>query len=770
LLSREETVEMNSESIVGKSVPRKEGRDKVTGRSQYVDDMVLPDMLFGATVRSQIPRGRIRKITFGPGIAWDEFVIVSAKDIPGKNCIALIGDDQPCLANEFINHPEEPVLLLAHPDRHLLPQAVEAVSIEYDLLPAIFTIEESERRSEIVWGADNVFKTYLIEKGEVDGTWEKADYIVEGEYTTGAQEQLYIENNGMIAAFDAAQGITVWGSLQCPYYIHKALMALCNLPAEKVRVVQMETGGAFGGKEEYPSMIAGHSALLAIKSGRPVKIIYDRLEDMAATTKRHPSRTRHRTAVSKDGKILGGEIDFTIDGGAYLTLSPVVLSRGAIHAGGPYYWPSVRLRAKAVATNAPPHGAFRGFGAPQSLFAMERHMDRIAQAVGLSPVEIRRRNFLLPGQTTTTEQVVREPIDLAKMLDRALEVSDYQSKKQRFAKENHVGSTRKGVGIAAFLHGAGFTGSGERYLSSVVGVEGCADGNVRVLVSSTEFGQGTKTVLSQIAAETLGLPYENVSMAQADTLEVPNSGPTVASRTVMVVGKLVQSAALGIKQTLISSNLLREPYSPDDFHTACQQYVLAHREFRCWSRYEAPSDIFWDDEKYRGEAYAAFAWAVYIAEVTVDLTTYSVSLDDFVALQEVGKVLHPLLARGQIIGGIAQAIGFGLYEKVVWQNGRMQNSQMTNYIMPTSSDLPPIRVFFEELGNIYGAFGAKGIGELPMDGPAPAIVNAVVDALGVPFDAIPLLPEDIMDGLNLNQNTLAVSSRESGGGSAGGIR
>jgi CO/xanthine dehydrogenase Mo-binding subunit len=770
LLSREETVEMNSESIVGKSVPRKEGRDKVTGRSQYVDDMVLPDMLFGATVRSQIPRGRIRKITFGPGIAWDEFVIVSAKDIPGKNCIALIGDDQPCLANEFINHPEEPVLLLAHPDRHLLPQAVEAVSIEYDLLPAIFTIEESERRSEIVWGADNVFKTYLIEKGEVDGTWEKADYIVEGEYTTGAQEQLYIENNGMIAAFDAAQGITVWGSLQCPYYIHKALMALCNLPAEKVRVVQMETGGAFGGKEEYPSMIAGHSALLAIKSGRPVKIIYDRLEDMAATTKRHPSRTRHRTAVSKDGKILGGEIDFTIDGGAYLTLSPVVLSRGAIHAGGPYYWPSVRLRAKAVATNAPPHGAFRGFGAPQSLFAMERHMDRIAQAVGLSPVEIRRRNFLLPGQTTTTEQVVREPIDLAKMLDRALEVSDYQSKKQRFAKENHVGSTRKGVGIAAFLHGAGFTGSGERYLSSVVEVEGCADGSVRVLVSSTEFGQGTKTVLSQIAAETLGLPYENVSMAPADTLEVPNSGPTVASRTVMVVGKLVQSAALGIKQTLISSNLLREPYSPDDFHTACQQYVLAHREFRCWSRYEAPSDIFWDDEKYRGEAYAAFAWAVYIAEVTVDLTTYSVSLDDFVALQEVGKVLHPLLARGQIIGGIAQAIGFGLYEKVVWQNGRMQNSQMTNYIMPTSSDLPPIRVFFEELGNVYGAFGAKGIGELPMDGPAPAIVNAVVDALGVPFDAIPLLPEDIMDGLNLNQNTLAVSSRESGGGSAGGIR
>ena len=738
---------MNTERIVGKSVPRKEGRDKVTGESKYVDDMVLPNMLFGATVRSQVPRGRITKITFGPGIAWEEFVVVSAKDIPGKNCIALIGEDQPCLASEVVNHPEEPILLLAHPDRHLLPQAVAAISIDYESLPAIFTIEQSEHRSEIIWGEDNVFKTYLIEKGSFDGIWEKADYIVEGEYSTGAQEQLYIENNGMIAAYDEAQGITVWGSLQCPYYIHKALMALCNFPAEKVRVVQMETGGAFGGKEEYPSMIAAHAALLAIKAGRPVKIVYDRMEDMAATTKRHPSRTRHRTAVSRDGKILGGEIDFTIDGGAYATLSSVVLSRGVIHAGGPYYWPSVRIRAKAVATNAPPHGAFRGFGAPQSLFAMERHMDRIAQIVGLSPVEIRRRNFLQAGQATTTEQVVREPIDLGKLLDRALDVSDYEAKKQRFAKQNQLGASKKGMGIAAFLHGAGFTGSGERYLSSVVGVEGCADGSVRVLVSSTEFGQGTKTVLSQIAAEALRLPYENVSMAQPDTLEVPNSGPTVASRTVMVVGKLVQSAALGIAQTLVSSGLLREGYSPDAFRAACQQHVAKHGAIRSWSRYEAPSGIFWDDQAYRGEAYAAFAWAIYIAEVTVDLTTYSVSVDDFVALQEVGKVLHPLLARGQIIGGIAQGIGFSLYEKVVWQNGRMQNGQMTNYIMPTSSDLPPIRVFFEELGNIHGAYGAKGIGELPMDGPAPAIVNAIEDALGVPFDSIPLLPEDIMVGL-----------------------
>jgi CO/xanthine dehydrogenase Mo-binding subunit len=215
----------------------------------------------------------------------------------------------------------------------------------------------------------------------------------------------------------------------------------------------------------------------------------------------------------------------------------------------------------------------------------------------------------------------------------------------------------------------------------------------------------------------------------------------------MVVGKLVRSAALGIMQTLTAGGSLDESYAPEEFRVACRKQVEAHGPFLSWARYEPPGDVFWDDEKYRGEAYAAFAWAVYIAEVTVDLTTYSASVNDFMALQEVGRVLHPVLARGQIAGGIAQGIGYTLYEKVVWQNGHMQNGQMTNYIMPTSADLPPIRVFFEELGNIHGAFGAKGIGELPMDGPAPAIVNAIEDALKIPFDSIPLLPEDLFEAL-----------------------
>src|SRR6185437_3876305 len=298
----------------------------------------------------------------------------------------------------------------AHPDRSALPAAVAAVHIAYEELPAIYTIEESEQKAEVIWGegeSANTFKTYLMQKNQVpipDEVWAQADFIVEGEYRTGAQEQLYIENNGVIAECSAEDGVIVRGSMQCPYYVVEALEHVFNLPAEKCRVIQTETGGAFGGKEDFPSVIGSHAALLAAKCGHPVKMTYDRAEDLIATTKRHPSRTRHRTAVSRDGKLLGGEIEVVIDGGAYSTLSPVVLSRATIHAPGPYHWPHLTVHAKAMATNVAPHGAFRGFGAPQSLFAMERHMDKIARVVGLTPEELRRRNLLGTGMKTATGQ------------------------------------------------------------------------------------------------------------------------------------------------------------------------------------------------------------------------------------------------------------------------------------------------------------------------------------------------------------------------------
>lgn len=744
--------------IVGTAAPRKEGVDKLLGRARYIDDIEHEGMWHGATVRSTIPRGFIREIRFDRRIDWSEFTVVTATDIPGANHIQLIFADQPCLADGKVNHCDEAIVLLAHPDKHKVRAAVNGVQIEYEPLPAIFSIEESERQDVIVWGADNLLKSFLLEKGDVDAAWTKAAHIVEGEYRTGAQEHLYIENNGVIAEYSADAGVTVWGSLQCPFYVHKSLMTVFDLAEDKVRVVQTETGGAFGGKEDYPSTIGSHAALLAMKTGHPVKLVYDRTEDLAATTKRHPARVRHKTALDASGKLLAMDIEVTTDGGAYSTLSSTVLSRATLHSPGPYVCPNVRVKSHSWATNTVPYGAFRGFGAPQAIFAVERHMDEIAAAIGMDPIELRRRNFLHDGDTTATEQVMRDPVILDKLLDRALEQSDYFAKRARFAQENKTSAVKRGLGVASFYHGSGFTGSGERYLNSLAGIDVTPQGKVRVLVSSTEFGQGTNTILTQVAAEAIGLSYDAVMMAPPDTSLVPNSGPTVASRTSMVVGKLIERASQQLLDDLKRQAGLNEAFTREEFFAACERYRSIKGEVVSLSRYEAPPNIFWDDQKYRGEAYPAYAWAIHVAQVAVDTVTYSAEVEEFWSVQEVGRVLNPLLAAGQIEGGIAQGIGYALYEKVLLQNGHMTNNQMTNYIMPTAEDVPPIHVHFEEIPFRHGAYGAKGIGELPHDGPAPAILNAIKDATGVSFPAIPLLPENLFERLAMSQH-LEVTAR-----------
>ena len=561
-------------------------------------------------------------------------------------------------------------------------------------------------------------------------------------YRTGAQEHVYIEPNAIIGEA-TADGVMVRGSMQCPYYVHHALHEMFQLPLERVRAAQVETGGGFGGKEDYPSMLACHAALLSFKAGgRPVKIAYDREEDMACTTKRHPSRTRIRSAFAADGTLLALDVEFLLDGGAYMTLSPVVLSRGALHASGPYRCPNVRIQARALATNTPPHGAFRGFGAPQSLFAIERHMDEAAQRLGLDPAELRRKNLLRTGDAMATGQIMRDEVDLMALMDRALTEIGYAEKRDSYPTLNASDdSVKRGVGFSVFMHGGGFTGSGETMLNSVAALEGTEDGLVRVLAASTEIGQGANTVFTQVAAEALQAPVELIVVAPPDTGLVPNSGPTVASRTTQVVGKLVLDAGLAMRKTLLDAGLLLD----GDVGAAIRTYVARHGALRTESRYRKPDFVEWDDATYRGDAYATYAWACYATDLRIDLVTYETQVVDFVAVQEVGRVLNPTLAAGQIEGGVAQGIGWGLNEEVIWRQGSMANHQMSNYLIATAADLPRIRVFFEELPYAYGPGGAKGLGELPMDGPAPAILNAVQHALQIAPRQVPMTPEVLMD-------------------------
>ncbi len=722
---------------------RIEGIGKLTGRERYIDDIEIPGCWWGMTKRSPAPRGKIRRIRFGPGVDWSEFVVVDHRDIPGPNQVRLIELDQPVLAAGRVRHVHEPVLLIAHPSREMCRRAIREIEIVVDPEPPALDFRAEPAPDQIQHGPDNVLSRLAIEKGDPERALRNAPHVIEGTYETGAQEHVYLETQGM-AAWQEDGVIVVQGSMQCPYYVLNALTHALDRDEKHVRVIQAPTGGGFGGKEDFPSDIALHAALLALKAKRPVKIIYDRDEDMASTTKRHPAIIRHRTAVDTDGTLLAQHIEMTIDGGAYVTLSPVVLSRGIIHAAGPYACENVRILGRAVFTNAVPFGAFRGFGAPQSQFAGERHMDRIARTLGIEPDELRRRNLIRDGQTTATAQTIDDGTDRVAVLDAALRHADFRNKKQQdraFNAEHPY--LRRGSGIACVYHGGGFTGSGEVHLASKLHVAAQPDARIEVRTATTEIGQGMITIFTDIAAQRLGIEKERITIATPDTARVPNSGPTVASRTAMVVGKLVEDACDDLRKTLGI-----DPHATGKTVTdAIKAWYRNHpqEEPVGQARYRKPPGIHWDEKTYRGDAYGTFAWAACVAHVEVDLRTFQTRVTGFHAVQEIGKVLNETLARGQITGGVVQAIGWALLEQCVWQDGAMANARLTNYIIPTAADVPPIGVHFLENPYPHGAQGAKGIGELPMDGPAPAVLNAVADALGVEPHRIPLTPERLME-------------------------
>jgi CO/xanthine dehydrogenase Mo-binding subunit len=756
---------------VGQNVLRKEGHEKLTGAARYIDDIALDGMLHGKTIRSRVPRGRIKSITFDPAYDWSRIVVADYRDIPGNNYVALIENDQPLLAETEICHCEEPILLIAAESKHEAEVAARHIRIKYEELPPVLTIEDALKGDQIIHGSDNIFKSFLIMRGDVDEAFKQADLIVEEEYRVPHQEQLYIEPQGMIA-IPGGDTMTVMGSMQCPYYVHKALKHVFNLSDEQAIVIQTTTGGGFGGKEEYPSMIAAHAALLAHKAKRPVKIVYDRAEDIAATPKRHPGIIRHRTGVTKEGRLVASEIDIVFDGGAYATLSSVVLSRGAIHALGPYRCDNVRITARAMATNTPPNGAFRGFGAPQVTFAYEMQMEKIGEKVGMDSVEIRRINMLREGDVTATGQKLSWSVGSEEVLNAAVERSDFLSKRQQASLQNgQAGSLRsqekrRGVGLSFFFHGAGFTGSGEAKMKAQAGVEVTADGHARVLSGSTEIGQGTRTIFCQIVADELGVGYDEVEIEEPDTSRVPDSGPTVASRTCMVVGRVVQMAAREVKEKLL--RFVAERYGEAEaqlvegwfvangkqiasFGEIARAYLDLHGELRAFARYANPPGIEWDDETYSGDAYPVFSWGAIVAEVEVDPTTWEVTVTKITTAQDIGRAINPILAAGQIEGGTLQAVGYGVLEELVWNRGRIVNNQLTNYIIPTSLDAPEVETIIIEMEYPHGPFGAKGVGELPMDGAAPAIAAAVHDATGIFVPEIPITPERLLAAIEARE-------------------
>ena len=732
--------------VVGQGVVRADGPAKVTGAALYVDDLRPDGCWYGATVRARAAYARVENIRFAAGFDATGIALVTAKDIPGENIVELMTADQPALADGLVKHTAEAIALVAADTRERALEAARNVVFDETPIEPLFDPEIARGHATRLFGDDNVFSHIVLRHGDADALFDappQGAVVVEGVYTTGLQEQLYIEPQGMLAEPRPDGGLTITGSMQCPFYIVDALKTV--LGHDRFNVVQAATGGGFGGKEEYPSLVAIHACLLALKTGRPIKLIYRRDEDLWATTKRHPMRARYRSVVdTASGKLLAQTADILFDGGAYNTLSPVVNSRGVIHAFGPYVCEHTRAEALMVATNTPPNGAFRGFGAPQVQWAAERHMDRIARALGMDPVAVRRVNLYRDGDVTPTGQTLHD-VGAQQVLEAALE------RAQRPLPESLArvrpgggGSAARlapGRGVALAWHGCGFTGNGEARLmgKADVALEG---EDVVIYISSTDIGQGTETIFPQIVADTLGYPLARVSNAPHDTAQVPDSGPTVASRTAMVVGRVAQRAAQALDALLTAEVGPGGTFAERVARRTSTAPLRAHAEYQ-------DAGLQWDPKTYQGDAYPTFGWCAVVVDLDVDLDTGEVLYRRLVQATDVGRALNPVLCSGQLEGGALQALGYATSEEVVLDaQGGMRNNRLTNYIIPTALDAPEMETVLIEIPFAEGPFGAKGIGEIPHDVPHAAVAQAIEAATGAVLDRLPMVPERVMTAMS----------------------
>jgi CO/xanthine dehydrogenase Mo-binding subunit len=701
------------------SVPagRLDFSEKMTGAAKFCQDLRPHGMFYAKTLRSSKPRAKIRAVRLP--LLPDNVVIVDWRDVRGKNIVPIVTDDQPFFARDQVNYIGEPILVATGPNPDELRKIIDSIQVDYEELPAVLTIEEAlSRTSDIIYGDHPWFVSYEYLKGDPDTAIHEAAISVEDEFHTGYQEQAYLEPQSMLA--EQKDGVmTVRGSMQCPFYVEEALMQALGWERTRVRVIQLPTGGGFGGKEDYPSIPAVHAALAAIKTGRPVMLVYDRGEDIMCTTKRHPSCIRVKSHLDANNHIIAREIEVLSDAGAYCGLSGVVLQRMIYSVPGVYQVQNLRVSGRACATNKVPSGAFRGFGGPQAFFAIEMHMEHVAREIGVDPLLFRKTHFLRQGDLTATGGRLRSPVELEAITDSVCTLSDYYEKRST---PKEPGGKLRGIGFSAFFHGCGFTGADERdIISARVRLCKGEDETVNLYVSSAELGQGAITTLSKIAAETLDIPLSQVLCGYPDTGVCPNSGPTVASRTILVVGRLVQEAALKMKE----------------------HWDEAFCETESHFRY--PGGFSFDKKLHTGDAYLEYAWGANVVEVEVDPITYSCNILGAWAAFDIGTPIDTTIAAGQVHGGMAQGLGYGCMEVLDMKAGRPLQCSLTDYMIPTSLDVCKIDFRFVQSESVLGPYGARGMGELTLVGAAPALAAAVENAIGKPVTQLPVTSEYIME-------------------------
>lgn len=705
---------------IGDRIVRVDAVQKARGEAVYVCDMTLPNMQYAYMVRSTIARGRIKAIHV-PELP-EGYYFISAKDIPaqGKNELWMIAKDWRCFAEDYVLYVGETIGLVVGPDRSVLKRLKAQIKIDYEEQTPAVTIDDG---IHCVGGPmfpeknSNVMCELFCEKGRpMDEVFAEADEVFEETIETPYQEHVHLETNSAIADMEDGKFV-FYASAQCPFYIRKSIAGLLDIPYDDIIVRQCTTGGAFGGKEHFPDVLCGALLVAENKIRKPIKMVFDREEDTQFSVKRHPSKCIYKTAV-KDGKITGVYGHIYYNCGAYLSSSYVVLQRGVFHGNGVYTFDNTYLKGEGIGTNMFPSCAFRGFGAPQTLFAIETHLDHLARHLGVDPLEFKMQYLAKKGDETTTNGHIIEEVKLPEMLDVITRESDYWRK----AKEYKPGCGR-GIGIALYNHGGAFTGNGEQAIIKAHARLVKTGDHVSIQVGSTEMGQGFKTSLRKICAATLGVSIDQIEYLDPDTSKVVDSGPTAASRSTMVVGRLVERAAQEMK----------ERWSEGDFTTEVE--------------YEHPDGYPWDQTTFRGDAYLGYGWGVACVEVEVDKLTNEVKTLGVWSSHEIGKAIDELIVHGQINGGILQSLGYGSMEKLEVKGGRFKQKSMSDYVIPTSMDFPKQFYHIQENPYPWGPYGAKGMGELVFNGASAAYVDAVERALNTRFTSIPIPPEAIEEAM-----------------------
>lgn len=705
---------------IGDRIVRVDAVQKARGEAVYVCDMTLPNMQYAYMVRSTIARGRIKAIHV-PELP-EGYYFISAKDIPaqGKNELWMIAKDWRCFAEDYVLYVGETIGLVVGPDRSVLKRIKAQIKIDYEEQTPAVTIDDG---IHCVGGPmfpeknSNVMCELFCEKGRpMDEVFAEADEVFEETIETPYQEHVHLETNSAIADMEDGKFV-FYASAQCPFYIRKSIAGLLDIPYDDIIVRQCTTGGAFGGKEHFPDVLCGALLVAENKIRKPIKMVFDREEDTQFSVKRHPSKCIYKTAV-KDGKITGVYGHIYYNCGAYLSSSYVVLQRGVFHGNGVYTFDNTYLKGEGIGTNMFPSCAFRGFGAPQTLFAIETHLDHLAHHLGVDPLEFKMKYLAKKGDETTTNGHIIEEVKLPEMLEVVTRESDYWRK----AKEYELGCGR-GIGIAMYNHGGAFTGNGEQAIIKAHARLVKTGDRVSIQVGSTEMGQGFKTSLRKICAATLGVSIDQIEYLDPDTSKVVDSGPTAASRSTMVVGRLVERAAQEMK----------ERWSEGDFTTEVE--------------YEHPDGYPWDQTTFRGDAYLGYGWGVACVEVEVDKLTNEVKTLGVWSSHEIGKAIDELIVHGQINGGILQSLGYGSMEKLEVKGGRFKQKSMSDYVIPTSMDFPKQFYHIQENPYPWGPYGAKGMGELVFNGASAAYVDAVERAPNTRFTSIPIPPEAIEEAM-----------------------